>query len=174
MESPDYNRFLALQLKVQKVRNGFEVGILSPIECDAMLSLSYDLRQYVLKPVGAYPVFEAIVIPVLSIASMTTTDPTTSPDSSPQVHLRLTLPPFAVSLGFSRDCRSFSTFLESLEFLRIALNPARPAPVQREAEELRARNEELAGALEQLRATKAQQDQVIQELSRLVVTLTDQ
>jgi hypothetical protein len=172
MDAPDYNKFLALQLKMQKVRNGFEVSVLSPIECDAVLSLSYDLRQYVVKPGGNYPAFEAIVIPVLSIVSLTTTEPTISHDSSPQVHLRLSLPPFSISLGFSRDCRSFATFIESLEFLRVAL--MRIAQGERMVEELRTTNEDLTAALDQLRATKIQQDELIQELSRLVVTLTDQ
>ena len=63
--SIDYNKFLSIQLKIQKARDGFEVKLLSPIEFDAILYITYDLRQFVVKPTGAYPAFDAIVIPIL-------------------------------------------------------------------------------------------------------------
>jgi hypothetical protein len=170
MQSSDFNKFLAIQLKMQKARDGLDVRLMSPIESDALLYLTYDLRQYVVKPSGAYPAFEAIVIPILSITSMTTTEPSTT-ESNPQVHLRMTLPAFAVTIAFSSDCRSFTTFVESLEFLRLTLNPAHMTPAQREIHELRAANEELTSTIEMLTTTKAQQDQVIQELSTLLMAL---
>jgi hypothetical protein len=136
MQSSDFNKFLAIQLKMQKARDGFQVRLISPIEFDALLYLTYDLRQYVVKPSGAYPAFDAIVIPILSITSMNTTEPGTVVESNPQVHLRLTLPPFAATIAFSSDCRSFATFVESLEFLRLTLNPAHMTPAQREIHEL--------------------------------------
>lgn len=168
--SPDFNKFLSIQLKIQKARDGFEVKLLTPIEFEAILYLTYDLRQFIVKPTGAYPAFDAIVIPILSITSMTTTDPSTN--SNPTVHLRLTLPPFAVSISFSSDCRAFSNFIESLEFLRATMTPSHMTQAQREIHELRKTNEELTSTIESMHTTKLQQDQVIQELSLLLKTMT--
>ena len=166
-QSSDFNKFLSIQLKIQKARDGFEVKLITPIEFDAILYLTYDLRQFVVKPTGAYPAFDAIVVPILAITSMTTTEPTVV-DSNPMVHLRLTLPPFAMSIEFPTDCRSFASFIESLEFLRMTLNPSHMTQAQREIHELRKTNEDLTYTVEALRETKVQQDQVIQELSRLL------
>jgi hypothetical protein len=170
MESPDYNRFLTLQLKIQKAHNGFEITLLSPIEFEAVAYLTYDLRQYVLKPIGVCPAFDSIMIPIPSITSMTTSELTSASGSILQVHLRLTLPPFAVSLGFPRDCQSFGIFIESIEFLQLTLNPPQFSLPHREIQELRELNGELNNTLKLLKSTKAQQEQVIQELSQLLVT----
>lgn len=168
-QSADFNKFLSIQLKIQKARDGFAVKLIAPIEFDAILYLTYDLRQFILKPTGAYPAFDAIVVPLLAITSMNTTEPTTmDPESNPMVHLRLTLPPFAVSIAFPTDCRSFASFLESLEFLRSCLNPSHMTQAQREIHELRKTNEELSTVIDTMRTTKLQQDQVIQELSRVL------
>jgi hypothetical protein len=171
MDSADFNRFLAIQLKIQKVREGFEVNLISPIEFEAILYLTYDLRQFIVKPTGAYPAFDAIVVPILAITSMTTTEPSTIADMNPQVHLRLTLPPFAISIAFPTDCRSFSSFLESVEFLRMTLNPAQMSHAQREICELRKSNDDLHSAVDSLKSVKVQQDQVIQELTKLLAAL---
>ena len=56
--SPDFNKFLSIQLKIQKARDGFEVKLLTPIEFEAILYLTYDLRQFIVKPTGAYPAFD--------------------------------------------------------------------------------------------------------------------
>jgi FtsZ-binding cell division protein ZapB len=168
MDSPDYNRFLALQLKMQKARSGFEVKLLSPIELDAVAYLTYDLRSYVFKPIAICPAFELISIPIASITSMTTTEPTSARESNPQVHLRLALPPFRVSISFSRDCRSFATFLETIEFIRLSGNVTQVPAGHREIQELREANEDLNNEVEQLRMMKHQQDQVIEEMSRLL------
>ena len=168
--SSDYNKFLSTQLKIQKAREGFEVKLLTPIEFSAILYLTYDLQQFMIKPTGAYPAFDAIVIPILSITSMTTPE-SSSPDSSPVVNLRLTLPPFAVSISFPSDCRSFSSFVESIEFLRMTLGQSHMTQAQREIFELRKTNEQMQATIETLHATKLQQDQVIQELSRLMKTM---
>lgn len=173
-QSPDFNKFLSIQLKIQKARDGFEVKLIAPIEFDAILYLTYDLRQFILKPSGAYPAFDAIVIPIMSITSLTTTEPSTTNDTNPSVHLRLTLPPFALSISFPSDCRSFSSFIESLEFLRMTLNPTRLTQSQREIHELRKTNEDLSSSLEALHSTKLQQDQVIQELSVLLKSFSTQ
>lgn len=167
-QSSEFNKFLSIQLKIQKSRDGLEVKLVSPIEFDAILYLTYDLRQFVVKPTGAYPAFDAIVVPILSITSMNTTEPATASDLNPMVHLRLTLPPFALSIAFPTDCRSFASFIESLEFLRATLSPSLMSQAQKEIHELRQSNEELNNTVEALRATKVKQDQVIQELSRLL------
>jgi hypothetical protein len=174
MQSEDFNKFLALQLKIQKAREGFDVKLVSPIEFDAVLYLTYDLCQFVVKPTDAYPAFDAIVVPILAITTMTTTDPSAVAGSNPLVHLRLTLPPFALSLAFSTDCRPFSSFLESLEFLRITLNPRQVCPAEREVHELRKTNDDLHTAIDGLRSVKVHQDRVIQELTRLLATLNSQ
>ncbi|OHS95186.1 hypothetical protein TRFO_02113 [Tritrichomonas foetus] len=170
--SADFNKFLSIQLKIQKARDGFEVKLLTPIEFNAILYLTYDLRQFIVKPTGAYPAFDAIVIPILSITSMNTTEPATIADSNPTVHLRLTLPPFSVSISFPSDCRSFSSFIESLEFLRATMTPSHMTQAQREIHELRKTNEELTETIESLHTTKLQQDQVIQQLSCLLKSMT--
>ena len=103
---------------------------------------------------------------------MNTTEPSTITDSNPIVHLRLTLPPFAVSISFPSDCRSFSCFIESLEFLRTTMTPSHMTQAQREVHELRKTNEELTNTIQSLHTTKMQQDQLIQELSRLLKTMT--
>ena len=169
--SSDYNKFLSTQLKIQKARDGFEVKLLTPIEFSAILYLTYDLQQFIIKPTGAYPAFDAIVIPILSITTMTTPEPA-SPNSNPIVNLRLTLPPFAVSISFPSDCRSFSSFVESIEFLRMTLSQSPMTQAQREIHELRKTNEQMQSTIETLHAMKLQQDQVIQELSRLMKTMT--
>jgi hypothetical protein len=171
MDSSDFNKFLAIQLKIQKVRDGFEVTLINPIEFDALLYLAYDLRQFVIKPTGAYPAFDAIVVPILAITSMTTTEPSTTADMNPQIHLRLTLPPFALSIAFPSDCRSFSSFLESMEFLRMTINPTQMSHAQREIYELRKANDDLHSAVDSLKSMKTQQDQLIQELSKLLAGL---
>ena len=170
--SIDYNKFLSIQLKIQKARDGFEVKLLSPIEFDAILYITYDLRQFVVKPTGAYPAFDAIVIPILSITSMNTTELSASTDSNPIVYLRLSLPPFSVSIAFPSDCRSFSSFIESIEFLRTTMTPLHMTQAEREIHELRKTNEVLTNTIQSLHNTKLQQDQVIQELSRLLKTMT--
>ena len=169
--SSDYNKFLSTQLKIQKARDGFEVTLLTPIEFSAILYLTYDLQQFIIKPTGAYPAFDAIVIPILSITTMTTPEPA-SPNANPIVNLRLTLPPFAVSISFPSDCRSFSSFVESIEFLRMTLSQSHMTQAQREIHELRKNNEQLQATIETLQTTKIQQDQVIQELSRLMKSMT--
>ena len=168
--SSDYNKFLSTQLKIQKARDGFEVTLLSPIEFSAILYLTYDLQQFIIKPTGAYPAFDAIVIPILSITTMTTPEPTTT-NSNPIVNLRLTLPPFAVSISFPSDCRSFSSFVESIEFLRMTLSQSHMTQAQREIHELRKTNEQMQATIETLQTTKLQQDQVIQELSKLMKSM---
>ena len=168
--SSDYNKFLSTQLKIQKARDGFEVKLLTPIEFSAILYLTYDLQQFIIKPTGAYPAFDAIVIPILSITTMTTPE-SASPNSNPIVNLRLTLPPFAVSISFPSDCRSFSSFVESIEFLRMTLSQSHMTQAQREIHELRKTNEQMQATIETLHATKLQQDQVIQELSRLMKSM---
>ncbi|KAH0790567.1 hypothetical protein GPJ56_005556 [Histomonas meleagridis] len=170
--SSDFNKFLSLQLKTQKAREGFDVKLIAPVELDAILYLTYDLQQFILKPNGKYTTFDAIVIPIFSIISLNTTEPTTAVDSNPEVHLRLTLPPFAVSIAFPTDCRSFSSFLETLEFLRMTLNQSKLTPAQREIHELVKTNEILMSTIESLRSTKQQQEEVIQELAQILKTLT--
>jgi hypothetical protein len=173
MQSDDFNKFLTIQLKIQKARDGFEVRLVTPIELDAILYLTYDLRQFILKPSGVCSVFEAIVLPILAITSMTTTEPSTVADTNPQVHLRMSLPPFDLSIAFSSDYRSFSTFVESVEFLRMTLNPGQMAPAQREIHELRKANDDLQTTVDSLRTVKLQQEDVIQELARLLAKLSD-
>lgn len=170
--SSDFNKFLSIQLKIQKARDGFEVKMISPIAFDALIYLTYDLEQFVIKPTGAYPAFDAIVIPILSITTMTTSDPSASLDLNPAVHLRLSLPPFAVSFAFPADCRSFGQFTESLEFLRLTLSPSTMTHSQREIYQLRKTNEELSNAVTSLQTTRLQQEQIIQELSKILNSLT--
>jgi hypothetical protein len=172
MDSPDYNRFLALQLKMQKARGGFEVQVLSSVEFEAVIFLTYELRQFVIKPGGICPAFDSILIPIASITSMTTVEPSANPESNPQVCLRFALPPFSVSISFSRDCRSFTTFVELIEFLRMTLNPPQLPPAHREIQELREANDELTTTVEQLKNVKSQQEAIIQELSRLLASVT--
>jgi predicted nucleic acid-binding Zn-ribbon protein len=50
----------------------------------------------------------------------------------------------------------------------MTLNGPHLAPAHREMQELREENEELNNAIELLKATKAQQEQIIRELSQLV------
>jgi hypothetical protein len=83
---------------------------------------------------------------------MAVTDPATTADSPAQVQLRLALP---VALAFPRDCRAFAVSGESVEFLRLTLDPTQSSPWQREIRELRSANAELTGAVELLRTTKA-------------------
>jgi hypothetical protein len=92
------------------------------------------------------PFFELIVIPIPSITSMTTNERTSAPESIAQVHFELTLPPFAVL----RDCRSFGTFIESIEFLRLG-NLPNFSSAHREIQEV---NGELNNAIELLKSTK--------------------
>jgi hypothetical protein len=44
------DEFLALQAKVQKARGGLEVRLLAPVELEAVAFLTYDLREFMLKP----------------------------------------------------------------------------------------------------------------------------
>ena len=173
-QSSDFNKFLSIQLKIQKAREGFEVKMISPIVFDALIYLTYDLQQFVIKPTGAYPAFDAIVIPILTITNMTTTEPSTSQDLNPAVHLRLSLPPFALSFAFSADFRSFGQFIESLEFLRLTLAPSTLTQSQKELHELRKTNEELSNAVTSLQTTRLQQEQIIQELSKILQNLTQE
>jgi len=163
--SSDYNRFLSTQLKIQKARDGFEVKMLSPIEFNAVIYLTYDLQQYIIKPLGVCPAFESIVIPIMSISSLKTNDPSTDGIANPEVHIKLSIPPFGISLSFPTDCRSFGYFVESTEFLSMTLGPSQMTQSQREVLELRKANEQLQSIIQSYQIYKGQQDSLIKELS---------
>ena len=166
--SSDFNKFLSTQLKIQKAREGFEAKMISPIEFNSIIYLNYDLEKFIVKPIGVYPAFDSIMIPILSITTMNTTEPTTLGNSNPAVHLRLTIPPFSISLEFPSDCRSFGTFIETIEFLILTLNPNHLNQSQKEIFDLRKNNEQLQSTIHAFHSTKIQQEQVIQELSKLL------
>jgi hypothetical protein len=78
---------------------------------------------------------------------------------------------FVISIAFPSDCRSCSSFLESVEFLRMTLKPAQMSHAQTEICGLRKANDGLHSAVDSLRSVKTQQDQLIQELTKLLAGL---
>ena len=160
-----FNRFLAIQLKMQKVREGLDVQLVKPLEVDASLSLTYDLQYFLIKPRTQTAPFQSIVVPITSIIYLTTSDPSIT---DPVVEIRLPQPPFGISLVFPSDCRSYIDFLDTMEFLKTTLKQSHHTEDNPELKALREKNEELITTSEMLREVKQQQNAVIQSLLSLL------